>query len=507
MINSLEYFIPASSDQEDDEFILEFIITITRSNEFIFFDSSMADECKPLIQKIEEESLSAFQEVAFAWQDYSEYRVIQTSDQIENSYYHFLPIEISKAFLVWRSCKKEELLLDKSNYLKKILSFFYRSKINLDKSLSEMNEINKRFQETQALVKVIDRLAMISVTDRKGTIQQVNHLFCNVSGYNAEELIGSDHRLLNSGTHSKQFFTDLWSTIIRGDVWRGEICNRTKDGNKYWVDASICGYFNSEKEIVNFISIRTDITDKKKNEIQLQEQQMAIVSSSRMSSLGEMASGIAHEINNPLAIISGYIGLMEYDINNPDKIQESMRKISNTIIRIEKIIKGLRSFAREGASDPFEEISVNTFIVEALDLCTLRTGGMNLLIHFKELVRDVSVSGRLTQLIQVLVNLVNNSLDEIINHEKPWIKIEVIESDEWVDICVQDSGKGVPAAVQEKMMQPFFTTKSVGKGTGLGLSISYGIMKQHGGSLIYELKDEHTCFVMRLPKIKSSALK
>ncbi len=484
----------------DDEFILQYIQAALNDKRFAFFYSYLSDEWQFLGHKADEDQFKSFEDILLAYQDLNDYQISQRSVERDVCYYHFLPILQSKACLVWRSEQDRHLDIEKKNCLKKMLTFFYAYKSNVDKSVAHGHELNRKLLEVQALVKVLDRLAMISVTNKKGIIQQVNNLFCQISGYSANELIGHDHRLLNSGVHQQSFFSDLWDTIVRGDVWRGEICNKAKDGRIYWVDASICGYLNDDGEITNYISIRTDITDKKNNEAQLQEQQMAMVSSSRMSSLGEMASGIAHEINNPLAIIMGYVSLMEDEINNPEKIQNGIRKIGKTVFRIEKIIKGLRSFAREGSSDPFEKVSIHSLILETLDLCTLRTGNLNLSIQYKPLLSDVFVKARSTQLLQVLVNLINNSLDEVVKHNDPWIKVETNDLDNWIEIYVQDSGNGIPCEVQEKMMQPFYTTKSIGRGTGLGLSISYGIMKEHGGSLSYELKDGHTCFVMKIPK-------
>jgi len=222
-----------------------------------------------------------------------------------------------------------------------------------------------------------------------------------------------------------------------------------------------------------------------------------------MSSLGEMAGGIAHEINNPLAII----GLSANQISEalaktPADLsfaKESAEKIVQTVRRIGKIVKGLRSFSRSGEKDPFSPSHLKQIIDDTLELCRERfnSGGIQLTVDCPS---DLMIPCRAVQISQVFLNLLNNSFDAIADLPSPWIRIQVTESNGYVDIRITDSGAGIPPKIAEKLMAPFFTTKEVGSGTGLGLSISKGIVEDHRGTLEYVSESKHTEFLIRLPK-------
>jgi C4-dicarboxylate-specific signal transduction histidine kinase len=247
---------------------------------------------------------------------------------------------------------------------------------------------------------------------------------------------------------------------------------------------------------------------------ELLEAQKALVHSAKMSALGELSAGIAHEINNPLAIITGRcaIALRRLDQvsaaqNTSDfqklhsEIVTDLNKINATALRINKTIRGLRSFARDGQYDPFESQSCNSLIQDAVELCGEKIRSHNIQLRVSELPEDVKIECRGTQITQVLVNLANNARDAIENTLNPWISIEAIVDDSTVRFQVTDSGLGLSPQVIDKLMTPFFTTKSVGKGTGLGLSISRGIAESHRGRLFVDTSPEckNTRFVLEIP--------
>lgn len=234
------------------------------------------------------------------------------------------------------------------------------------------------------------------------------------------------------------------------------------------------------------------------------ERQKAI-GSAKMAALGEMSSGIAHEINNPLAILQGNISIIKKEIQkNPEISEKILSKLNSseaTIERISKIIKGLKAFSRDSKDDDnfFDLIKLRQVLEDTLSFCESR-----FINHHVQFIYDINewdliIKGHSTQLSQVLLNLLNNSFDAIEFQEVKIIRLHVKVIDRNVQICVEDNGPGIPQAIQEKIMQPFFTTKEVGRGTGLGLSISQGIIKKHGGELKYLNRDRGAQFVITLP--------
>src|SRR5262245_20638120 len=158
-----------------------------------------------------------------------------------------------------------------------------------------------RLSETRQLVdlqRALDHAAIVAITDVSGTITYVNEKFSEISGYSNEELIGQDHRIVNSGYHSKAFFRDLWRTIASGRVGHGELRNRAKDGHVYWVDTTIVPFLDDRGKPYQYIAIRADITARKNAE-------EAIVRQASLAQLGQMAAVVAHEVRNPLAGIKG----------------------------------------------------------------------------------------------------------------------------------------------------------------------------------------------------------
>ncbi len=240
-----------------------------------------------------------------------------------------------------------------------------------------------------------------------------------------------------------------------------------------------------------------------KTNIALAEQQKILTHSAKMSALGEMAGGIAHEINSPLGIITLHAQQLERfqqrQALTPEIIYREAHLIGTTAKRIGDIIKGLRAFAREGENDPFESTPLASIVEDAMVLCRAKFKAREIELRVGK-IPDVSIDCRSVQIGQVLLNLLTNAYDAVQSLPERWISVDAQEAGEYVEISVSDSGRGVPPEIIPKLMQPFFTTKEVGKGTGLGLSISKGIVDNHDGSLELDSSSEHTRFVVRLPK-------
>jgi signal transduction histidine kinase/integral membrane sensor domain MASE1 len=241
-----------------------------------------------------------------------------------------------------------------------------------------------------------------------------------------------------------------------------------------------------------------------KSQMIVKEQEAKIAESAKMASLGEMASSIAHEINNPLTIIYGKARQIQsyMESKNPqamhEKAQQDALKIITTVDRISRIIKGLRKISRDASSDSMAIISAKDLVEETLSFCQQRFQQSD--IEFKVSMKYTGdVYCRQTELSQVILNLLNNSYDAVLNLEEKWVELSVDNIDNTMVITITDSGRGISKDVQNKIFQPFFTTKEVGKGTGLGLSISKGIVEAHFGRFYLEERSVNTKFVIEIP--------
>lgn len=237
-------------------------------------------------------------------------------------------------------------------------------------------------------------------------------------------------------------------------------------------------------------------------------QQAELARRARLSSLGEMAAGIAHEINNPLMIVLGMERVIQHELARPapdmDQVKHALGRIEDTCNRIAKIIRGLRAFAREAIEENPQEVLVSDVIEDTLSLCSdrFRTGNIKL-----EAICDSSlrVTCREVQIVEVLLNLLNNAYDAVAQLDKAWVRLEALDKGEEIEISITDSGHGLPPQLALKLTNFFFTTKSPGHGTGLGLKISKRIAEDHRGRLWYDESSKHTRFVLSLPKNNSAS--
>lgn len=246
------------------------------------------------------------------------------------------------------------------------------------------------------------------------------------------------------------------------------------------------------------IAIERDQTEKL-----VREQQMKMIASSKLAALGEMAGGLAHEINNPLAIISGRSAQLSMAIRHnqisPELLLEISESIEKTTTRISKIIKGLKAFARDGEHEPEQYFNVDHLIEDTLSFCRERFKSHAITLEVN-CPPGIQMRGRQVQLSQVLLNLLNNSHDAVENLGEKWVRIDVDQGEEQLTVSVTDSGRGIPEHLRFKIMEPFYTTKDPNRGTGLGLSVSAAIVASHGGSLTVDTNSPHTRFVLTFPR-------
>lgn len=261
-------------------------------------------------------------------------------------------------------------------------------------------------------------------------------------------------------------------------------------------------YLNREKE--NKIS---------QQEKKLELQKASAITSSKMAALGEMAGGIAHEINNPLTVIHSKTRVMEKMIERgiPDSalFLKNTKSILGTVDRISNVIQGMKSLSKDASNEEKTDAILKDMLSNVLNICEQRFKNHNV-----ELLCDLNATIFLThlncyptQLSQCFLILINNSFEAVEEQEHKWIKIEAAQNKKWMFLHFIDSGTGIPKAIREKIFEPFFTTKEVGAGTGLGLSLAYEVINKHGGEIFYDDHYQNTCFTIKLPlKEKKSIL-
>lgn len=230
----------------------------------------------------------------------------------------------------------------------------------------------------------------------------------------------------------------------------------------------------------------------------------ALLHSEKMAALGKMASGIAHEVLNPLSVIAGKTALLREALKRGELKTESLApaldKIESTAWRISKITKSLQAFARNAESDPFQSVPVSKIIADTLDFCGQRFKQRDVELSVDPVADEIFLRCQPVQLSHVLLNLLNNAFDAVESAQgERWIRVSTRNLGGTLELAVTDSGPGVPAKNVHHVFEPFFTTKEVGEGTGLGLSVSSGIVKQHGGTLTLDTSSLKTRFVVQLP--------
>ncbi|WP_412463381.1 sensor histidine kinase [Halobacteriovorax sp. RT-2-6] len=231
-----------------------------------------------------------------------------------------------------------------------------------------------------------------------------------------------------------------------------------------------------------------------------------LIYSSRLSAIGEMAGGIAHEINNPLTVIYGSIyqikRLLSIGEMNKEAYDIHINRILDTIDRITRIISSLKVVSRESGEIKKEVIPLRDIIIDATAICSekFRAHGVILKFDLDDDAFNIKVNVDRVQLSQVFINLLNNAYDAVEGSESAWIDISVKNTEDSVLVYVMDSGPGINLDLRNKIFEPFYTSKEVGKGTGLGLSISKGILEKHQGELFLEPNKKTTCFVIKIPK-------
>lgn len=256
--------------------------------------------------------------------------------------------------------------------------------------------------------------------------------------------------------------------------------------------------FNHQGKLVKLFGTCQDISQRVQSEISLAHEKNKSIQSAKLASLGELAAGIAHEINNPLTIISGNLMLLERQEEVSPEIKKRVENINKAVNRMSKIILGLKKFSRS-AETAEKNIHSLAYVLEDMQVLVelkSKSHGVEVSLDYEP---NLFIECNEVELGQVFINLVNNGIDAIKDKPNPWVKVSAKKEGDMALIQFIDSGNGLPSHLVKKLFEPFFTTKPVGEGTGLGLSISKGIIEDHKGSLVINSDLENTCFEVRLP--------
>jgi two-component system cell cycle sensor histidine kinase/response regulator CckA len=347
----------------------------------------------------------------------------------------------------------------------------------------------------------------IAILDRDGNIQWANRAFSELTLYPPAEALGKNPReLLRTGVQEEPFYAHMWNTLLKGQVWKGELVNRRKDGSHYTEEQTITPVKNGKGDVTHFIAIKRDITARRALEIQYQQAQ-------KMEGIGRLAGGVAHDFNNLLTVINGTVELALPAVVGQSELRDDLLEIRRAADRAAALTRQLLAFSRQQVLR-VEVLDLNRVIGDMLKMLT-RVIGED--VRFvTDLAADLGhVRGDAGQLEQVLLNLTVNSRDAMPNGGTLTIQTRNLQIDEemaarhvtvtpgpHVMLTVSDTGIGMDAKTRERIFEPFFTTKAAGKGTGLGLPTAYGIIKQIGGSIwVYSEPGRGTTFKIYLPRV------
>jgi two-component system, cell cycle sensor histidine kinase and response regulator CckA len=493
-------------------------------------------------------------------------------------------------------------------------------------SQPEDDALERSLKELADIKFALDEAAIVAITDQRGIINYVNNKFCEISKYSREELLGQDHRIINSAYHSKEFIRNLWTTIASGQVWHGEIKNRAKDGNCYWVDTTIVPFLNSEGKPYQYIAIRSDITERKRGEERISEQaalldqaqdailvhdlnhnilfwnkgaeriygwlagevfgknatellstkpltrfreanntvidkgewtgefqqirrdgaeivvesrwtvvrdekgtptsiliintditerkriEAQFLRAQRMESIGTLAGGIAHDLNNVLSPILMAIDMLQLKATD-ETTMKWLGVLRTNAERGADMVRQVLSFAR-GVGGERVAVQPKHLIKEIVKILR-ETLPKSIEINFSVPNDLWLISADATQIHQVLMNLCVNARDAMPEGGAISIKAENQVVDEnyarmhiearagrFVVLSVSDTGPGISQEMQSRIFEPFFTTKEMTKGTGLGLPTALTIVKSHAGFLnLYSEVHKGSKFSVYLPAL------
>ena len=375
----------------------------------------------------------------------------------------------------------------------------------------EMAERKQAEESLRKLSRAVEQSpAMTVITDPHGNIEYVNPRFTEVTGYTLEEVAGKTPRFLKSGEMPPEAYEKLWKTIKADKEWRGEFHNRKKNGELYWASTSISPITSQDGSVTHFLGISEDITEQKRAEDEARQQRSELAHAGRIIIMGEMATSLAHELNQPLTVISGCAQVSLESLRSgkdePDTLLACMEQVAEQAGRANEIIHRIRGFIHKEEPER-SNIDVNDTIYSVAELLRSDAREYAATVTF-DLARALPpVFADPIQIQQVILNLAHNGVEAMVENRPNQRRLTINTSahqDGAIEISVHDRGEGIVAENLDRVFEPFFTTKATG--LGMGLSISRSIVEAHGGRL-WATSDGETGTVFRftLPIIDESS--
>jgi PAS domain S-box-containing protein len=378
------------------------------------------------------------------------------------------------------------------------------------RDLSRRREAELRLKTLFTAIEHADEEVLI--TDHDARIQYVNPAFEKNSGFRSAEVLGKNPRILKSGELTPAFYAEMWRTLLAGKVWRSRFINRRKDGGQALLDATISPIMEKNGTIRGFVAVRRDVGDKVQMERQLMQSQ-------KMEAIGTLASGIAHDFNNILAGILGYAELSLLDLPPDSEIYVNLTQIHSAGERARELIQQILTYSRRSETQP-RLLDVHPLLTEILELLRASLPA-NIRIE-RHLVEEGFVFSDATHIHQIVMNLCTNAAHAMSPQGGTLTltleKTAVVEADygmiqrgvrpgAYMRVEVADTGQGMPAAIQKRVFDPYFTTKERGKGTGMGLAVVHGIVRQLGGHVFLQSAvGEGSRFSVYLPAVDPEAV-